>query len=291
MAKANIRTGEDDQPLHTRTTSDSVETQAVVLGIDGSDGIVPAHATDGLSVKVTNATLTVAALPAGSNAIGTVEVTRLPSIPAGANSIGTVVVGAGTAAIGRVDIGSALPAGTNAIGKLAANSGVDIGDVDIGGGTVAHDAADSGNPIKVGGRARTALPAAVAQDDRVDAINDKFGRRLALVAPLDAKVSATVNFTTNVAATVLAAPGSGLAIVVTDVIVVNSHTSVGTKVTIRDDTTAKIGPLGAGPNYGGWQRGNADGLFVATANRPVTVICGTTGADVDVYVAGYMIPA
>lgn len=32
---------------------------------------------------------------------------------------------------GDVTIGSALPAGTNAIGKLAANSGVDIGDVDV----------------------------------------------------------------------------------------------------------------------------------------------------------------
>jgi hypothetical protein len=32
---------------------------------------------------------------------------------------------------GTVAIGTALPAGTNAIGKLAANSGVDIGDVDI----------------------------------------------------------------------------------------------------------------------------------------------------------------
>lgn len=31
----------------------------------------------------------------------------------------------------NVTIGSALPAGTNAIGKLAANSGVDIGDVDV----------------------------------------------------------------------------------------------------------------------------------------------------------------
>lgn len=30
-----------------------------------------------------------------------------------------------------VDVGTALPAGTNAIGKLAANSGVDIGDVDV----------------------------------------------------------------------------------------------------------------------------------------------------------------
>lgn len=31
----------------------------------------------------------------------------------------------------QVDVSSALPAGTNAIGKLAANSGVDIGDVDV----------------------------------------------------------------------------------------------------------------------------------------------------------------
>ena len=31
----------------------------------------------------------------------------------------------------NVDIASALPAGTNAIGKLSANSGVDIGDVDV----------------------------------------------------------------------------------------------------------------------------------------------------------------
>ena len=31
----------------------------------------------------------------------------------------------------QVDVVAALPAGTNAIGKLAANSGVDIGDVDV----------------------------------------------------------------------------------------------------------------------------------------------------------------
>ena len=31
----------------------------------------------------------------------------------------------------QVDVVAALPAGSNAIGKLAANSGVDIGDVDI----------------------------------------------------------------------------------------------------------------------------------------------------------------
>jgi hypothetical protein len=36
-------------------------------------------------------------------------------------------------------------------------------------GDVAHDDADSGNPVKIGGRADTTLPAAVADGDRVDA--------------------------------------------------------------------------------------------------------------------------
>lgn len=70
------------------------------------------------------------AIPAGSNNIGDVDVLTLPAVTlAAAQTLATVTtvttVGAVTA------ITNALPAGTNAIGKLAANSGVDIGDVDI----------------------------------------------------------------------------------------------------------------------------------------------------------------
>jgi hypothetical protein len=69
-------------------------------------------------------------------------------------------------------IDAALPAGTNAIGKLAANSGVDIGDVDVTsvsgtvtvGGTAATDAAVSGNPLLAGGRASTTKPTAMSAD-------------------------------------------------------------------------------------------------------------------------------
>ena len=43
---------------------------------------------------------------------------------------------------------------------------------------VAHDAADSGNPVKIGGRAANALPTAVANADRANAITDLFGRQL-----------------------------------------------------------------------------------------------------------------
>ena len=45
-------------------------------------------------------------------------------------NLGTVA-GAVTGTEMQVDVVAALPAGTNAIGKLAANSGVDIGDVDV----------------------------------------------------------------------------------------------------------------------------------------------------------------
>ena len=63
----------------------------------------------------------------------------------------------------QVDVVAALPAGSNAIGKLAANSGVDIGDVDVTSlpastntieivGDAAENANAAGNPVLVGGR-------------------------------------------------------------------------------------------------------------------------------------------
>lgn len=47
------------------------------------------------------------------------------------NSDVTTIAGAVSGTEMQVDVVAALPAGTNAIGKLAANSGVDIGDVDV----------------------------------------------------------------------------------------------------------------------------------------------------------------
>ena len=44
-------------------------------------------------------------------------------------------------------------------------------------GAVAHDAADSGNPVKIGGKASTAKPTAVSNADRVNAYFDQFGRQ------------------------------------------------------------------------------------------------------------------
>lgn len=157
-------------------------------------------------------------------------------------------------------------------------------------GDVAHDAVDSGNPVKIGGIARTVLVAVSAALDRVNASFDKFGRQLATVAPLDQRTSGTVNRTDNTAADVIAAPGASVAIVVTALIVTNAHATVGTKVSIRDDATVKIVGYAAAVG-GGFILQDPNGLFVAAANAPIRAICGTTGADVDVSVSGYKIPA
>lgn len=56
--------------------------------------------------------------------------------------------------------------------------------VTIATGDTAHDAADAGSPVKVGGKAAvSALPTAVANNDRTNLATDRYGR--ALVVPVD----------------------------------------------------------------------------------------------------------
>jgi hypothetical protein len=130
---------------------DGIET---VLGTIDGDTSALAGAVAGTEVQVD----VVASLPAGANAIGKlaandgvdigdvtinnaggVEVVQdtaadLNVTEANSAAIKTAVEVIDNAISGsemQVDVVASLPAGTNAIGKLAANSGVDIGDVDV----------------------------------------------------------------------------------------------------------------------------------------------------------------
>lgn len=127
---------------------------------------------DGHNVTVDNSTGAAAVnIQDGGNTItvdGTVAVTNadITSIKTAVEILDNVVSGSEA----QVDIVAALPAGTNAIGKLAANSGVDIGDVDVTsltGGGVADNGADSGNPVKIGGKYNLATQT-YADGDRAD---------------------------------------------------------------------------------------------------------------------------
>ena len=59
----------------------------------------------------------------------------------------------------QVDVVAALPAGTNAIGKLAANSGVDIGDVTLTAGTNAFGKLAANSGVDIGDVDVTSVPA------------------------------------------------------------------------------------------------------------------------------------
>ena len=240
-------------------------TGTLAMGDDGTNIQSLKCDTNGvLAIQDNNSSLTVdgsvsiaSALPAGTNNIGDVDVLTLPAITIAANqtlanvtTLGTItnVVhvddnGGSLTVDGSVSIASALPAGTNAIGKLAANDGVDIGNVDVPGSTVAHDAVDSGNPHKIGFKAvafdGTAPPnAAVAESDRVNAIGDLYGRLyVEITHPNYWSVSADYSAAqTNTV--IKAAPGAGLSLYITDIVISNEATA-GT-ITLLDGANGSV---------------------------------------------------
>lgn len=216
---------------------------------------------------------------------GAVTVASLP-LPSGAATEATLSTlnGKVTACnTGAVVISSALPAGTNNIGD------VDVLTLPGVAGTVASDAADSGNPVKVGYRARTANITAVAQDDRVDGIADPLGRKLVQNSLSGTRFRGrNASLITNTTSTsLIAAAGSGISYVITAITVMNSHASTSTEVYILDGSTVVwSGPAGAG--MGGYSISFPDGL-VCTANTAINAQCGTTGASIRACVAGHTI--
>jgi hypothetical protein len=96
-------------------------------------------------------------------------------------------------------------------------------------GDVAHDSADSGNPVKVGGKAKnmdgTAPGTDVAEDDRVDMIATVDGRQFVETTHPNFWHTSADYASAQTNATVKAAPGAGLKLYITDVIVSNGATA------------------------------------------------------------------
>ena len=100
------------------------DTLADLSGADGDYSPLHVNASGALYVEVTTS-----GLPSSADSEAkqdTIE-TTLTAIETDADTIAGAVSGTEM----QVDVVASLPAGSNAIGKLAANSGVDIGDVDV----------------------------------------------------------------------------------------------------------------------------------------------------------------
>lgn len=223
-------------------------------------------------------------------------------------------------------IDTALPAGTNAIGKLSANSGVDIGDVTIdnasgasavniqdGGnsitidgtvtasntaGDIAHDAGDSGNPVKVGYKAANALPTAVANADRANGISDLWGRQL--VSHIDPAMQSRKSFnaTTQQTGSDVWSPASGKKIAITSV-VISSYATTACRLILwvganadttfsegTDDVIVKASFAPSSTTKPGLVFTPAVPIFTGTADHELHITTDA-GCSIDLSIAGY----
>lgn len=158
-------------------------------------------------------------------------------------------------------------------------------------GTVAHDSAAAQNPVQVGGMAVSALPAAVANADMAHLITDLLGRLITLpYAPAADTISGcSVALTDTTATNVVATDsGAGLKWYVTDILVTNSHATVGTLVTIQDDEgTPTVLWQGFAAALGGGFSCHFVTPIPTAANAHIHAVNGTTGSSTYICVSAF----
>ncbi len=158
-------------------------------------------------------------------------------------------------------------------------------------GTVAHDSADSGAPIKTGGRAVSAEITPVTTGDRTDSIHDLAGKQVVMpYANNENFVSGAITtaMTGTTSTSLVAAPAAGLRNYITTIIVSNSHATVGTDVIIQDGsggTTLLTIPAAA--VYGGAVINLPVPLRQPTTATAIYCANVTTGASTKVSAVGY----
>lgn len=109
-------------------------------------------------------------------------------------------------------------------------------------GDIAHDAADSGNPVKVAGKAvnmdGTVPGTAVAEADRANFITDLYGRQCVETVHPNFWSAAANYAAAQTSVEVKAAPGAGLSLYITDVVCSNGATAGNMK--FGEDTAGLV---------------------------------------------------
>lgn len=198
-------------------------------------------------------------------------------------------------------ITNALPAGTNAIGKLAANSAVDIGDVDVTSvvpGTAAtnlgkaedggHTSGDTG--VMALGVANTALAAISGTTlDYTPIATELNGRVLTIHAPVAAMVRGNASATDTTSTSVVAASGdAGLKTYITNVQISNTGATT-VLVTLQDGSGGTaVGYLIAPAGGGGIVHYQTP--LVTTANTALYFAAGGSTTTLYVSAQGYKAP-
>lgn len=107
-------------------------------------------------------------------------------------------------------------------------------------GTAAHDGIDTGNPVKIGGKARNTDALVVANGDRVDGYYDLLGK--AVTVPLGVRaliVQNTITLTTATETTLLPAGGAGNFLDISWLVVTNTS-AAAVRVDLRAGTASTV---------------------------------------------------
>jgi hypothetical protein len=111
----------------------------------------------------------------------------------------------------------------------------------VANGSVAHDGADSGNPVKIGGKSRTADAAAVASGDRSDLYMDVLGKIIVVPqAPRALLACASITITTTAETTLFGAGGSGIFVDLSWICVTNTS-ATAVQVSFRPAIAGTVG--------------------------------------------------
>lgn len=174
------------------------------LTVDGTVAATQSGTWDiGTLTSITN-TVTVSGTVTANAGTGTMNVSvQNASIPVTDNGSsltvdGTVTANAGTGTFVVGDGGSSLTVD----GTVSVTDGLNIE------GDVAHDSPDSGNPVKIGLVAETALTGAVANGDRTNAVADTHGRQLVSHIDDQMQVWKSANYVTQQTGTEIWIPSS-----------------------------------------------------------------------------------
>jgi hypothetical protein len=150
------------------------------------------------------------------------------------------------------------------------------------GSGIAHDAGDSGNPHKIGARARSTDITAVSSDDRTDVIATLLGKLVAVPYAIPGSTwsyaAASGGITNTTGVTAKAAAGAGIRNYVTRCQVINGHATVDTDIQICDGASGTVLWRGFAKAAGGGVSAVFDPPLRGTANTLVEVKCGTTGS-------------
>jgi hypothetical protein len=182
---APTTTDEEAAALRLNSNSElivSIGSGTATIAIEGNDDHDEAISGSPILIGVEAADFDGAALPNAVDAEG--DAVRLKAslsgvqyyMPVNENGSATPLAPEGTAAGEGFQI--SLDDGTDSVFAQGDTTG-NLRAV----GSVAHDAVDSGDPVKIGFQAITALPTAVAGSDRVNSVADVYGRQM--TAPYD----------------------------------------------------------------------------------------------------------